>query len=77
LQSLAAYYIRGIAVGVYHLLANPGQPLNQGVMVRDGEDPRGQLADGARMDALIEKLQLSDDQLDSILMVRNNWHGET
>jgi hypothetical protein len=75
-RTLAARYIKGIAEALYHLLANPGQPLNQGVLVRDGDDPRGQLADGARMDALIEKLQLSDDQLDSILMVRTDLHGE-
>jgi hypothetical protein len=75
-RTLAACYIRGIAVGLYHLLASPGEALNQGVLVRDGEDPRGQLADGARMDALIEQLQLSDEQLDSILMVRTDWHGE-
>ena len=59
-----------MAEALYHLLANPSQPLFQGVLVSNDDDPMGQLAGGARMDAAIEQLQLSQEQLDAILEVR-------
>jgi hypothetical protein len=53
-----------------NFLADPKRILNQGIISLDEEDPLGQLADSARIDAAIELLQMSDDQLDAILEVR-------
>ena len=75
LRTLAARYIVGMAETTYHLLANPAVPIIQGTIIRSDEDPRGQLAGDAQMDAALEQLGLSENQLDAILQVRATTQG--
>jgi hypothetical protein len=62
---------------VGNFLADPKRILNQGIISLDEEDPLGQLADSARLDAAVHLLQLSEDQLDAILEVREVLAGLT